>query len=102
MKTPFRLVPGVAVLSFLWATSARACPLCVSDTGQRVRAGIFNADFGYNLAMTLLPFPLFLGIIYLIHSGPPWPKPGSGRSIPGRTDDDEGHPSPPERIDHER
>jgi hypothetical protein len=67
----------VTVLGFiLWlgATPVRACPLCESETGQRVRAGIFNADFGHNLVVTLLPFPLFLGIIYLIYSGPPWPK----------------------------
>ena len=40
----------------LGASSAWACPLCESETGERVRAGIFNADFGYNLAVTVLPF----------------------------------------------
>ena len=72
-----------------WASSAWACPLCESETGERVRAGIFNADFGHNLAVTLLPFPLFLGITYLIHSGPPWSKAGSGRITADGLDDTE-------------
>jgi len=74
-------------MTLLWASSARACPLCESETGERVRAGIFNADFGSNLAVTLLPFPLFLGITYLIHSGPPWPRARPGQSTPGATGD---------------
>ena len=91
----------LGLILWLGAAPVRACPLCESETGQRVRAGIFNADFGRNLVVTLLPFPLFLGIIYLIHSGPPWPKPGSGRSLPRSTDDGH-HSSPSEGIGHER
>ncbi len=73
--------------ALLWTSSAWACPLCESETGERVRAGIFDADFGTNLAVTLLPFPLFLGIVALIHFGPPWARGGSGPSTPHGTGD---------------
>ncbi len=96
------MLTALGLVLRLGASPVRACPLCESETGERVRAGIFNADFGPNLVVTLLPFPLFLGIIYLIHSGPPWPKLGSGRSMPRRTDDDRRHSSPSEGIGHER
>ena len=65
-----------------WASSAAACPLCESETGERVRAGIFNADFGHNLAVTVLPFSAFLAIVALIHTGWPWAKSRSGRITP--------------------
>lgn len=48
-----------------------SCPVCDRDTGVQVRAGIFNEDFGFNLAMTALPFALFLAIIAAIHFGVP-------------------------------
>lgn len=72
MRTPVRLLPGVAVLCFLWSSSVRACTLCVSETGERVRAGIFGDDFGYNLFVTILPFSVFLAIVASIHFD--WPR----------------------------
>ena len=66
----------------LGASPVRACPLCVSETGERVRAGIFNADFGTNLAVTVLPFSVFLAIVALIHFGWPWAKGRSGQMTP--------------------
>ena len=56
------------------AVPGRACPLCESEAGQRVRSGIFAADFGFHLAVTLLPFLAFVAIIRLIHFGPPRSK----------------------------
>ncbi|MDO8528068.1 MAG: hypothetical protein Q7T03_10340 [Deltaproteobacteria bacterium] len=47
---------GIVVLP---GSSVWACPLCYSDTGKQVRAGIFNGDFLFNLAMTLFPFIVF-------------------------------------------
>lgn len=82
----------------LGPSEARACPLCESETGERVRAGIFDGDFGYHLAVTLLPFPLFLGIVYLIHSGPPWARGRSGRPKPDDSGDT-SHPRTPTRED---
>ncbi len=67
------LTPPGAALAF--APMASACPFCGSRTGEQVKAGIFNEDFGYNLSLTLLPFPILLGIVALIHFGLPRGRP---------------------------
>jgi hypothetical protein len=54
---------------WLWASPARGCPLCESETGRRVREGIFGPEFGCNLFGTLLPFLAFLGLAAWIHGG---------------------------------
>jgi hypothetical protein len=72
----------VAALLSLGASSARACPLCESETGERVRAGIFDADFGYNLFATVLPFSASLAIVTSIHYGWPWAKGRPGQITP--------------------
>lgn len=59
------------VVMLLGVAPALACPLCESVTGRQVRAGIFGEDFGYNLLVTTLPFPVLLLIVALIHFG--WP-----------------------------
>jgi len=60
---------------FVWmACPVLACPLCTSETGERVRAALFAADFWSNLFVTLLPFSVFLIIVPLIHFGWPWAK----------------------------
>lgn len=56
-----------------WATTAMACPFCVTETGQQVRAGIFNEYFWANLMVTLLPFPVLLAAVAVLYFGPPWP-----------------------------
>jgi len=55
----------VAVLVF--ASAASACPFCESETGQQVKAGIFNDQFWGNVLLTLLPFPVLLAIVALIY-----------------------------------
>ena len=62
---------GFVLTALLLTGPARACPLCKSGTGQQVRAGLFNGHFGANLVLTLLPIPIFLGIVALIYFGPP-------------------------------
>ncbi len=44
-----------------------ACTVCDSDTGQQVRAGIFNNDFVPTLAAVLAPFPLLLLAVAAVH-----------------------------------
>jgi hypothetical protein len=69
-----RHVASVAVLTVpLWlsATVATACPICHTETGKKVRAGIFNDEFASNAAMTLLPFPVLIAAVAFIHFGPP-------------------------------
>ena len=60
----FLLVVGLSV------PAAHACPVCTSETGEEVRAGLFNEDFAFNLFASALPFPIFLGIVAAIHGLP--------------------------------
>jgi len=55
---------------YLPCSSVWACPLCYSDTGKLVRAGIFNGDFLFNSAVTLLPFVVFTVIGLILYYGP--------------------------------
>jgi len=71
----------VAVGVTLSPAVARACPLCETETGAKVRAGIFGDDFGSNLLLTLLPFPVLAGLVLLVHYGFPNPKPGSATRV---------------------
>lgn len=70
MKALLRLVMPVWVVLVV-ASTAPACPLCESETGRQVRAGIFDDDFGKNVVLTLLPFPVLAVIVALIYYGPP-------------------------------
>jgi hypothetical protein len=76
---PRILRSAVFTATVLLACPVWACPICESETGKRVRAGIFATDFGYNLVVTLLPFPVFIGITALIHFGVPWSRVDSRR-----------------------
>ena len=60
----------VAVL--LSASSTLACPFCESETGQQVKAGIFNDQFWNNVTLTLLPLFILLGIVALIYFDLSW------------------------------
>lgn len=62
------------VATFLAAHRVSACTVCESETGRQVRSGIFGGDFGQDLFLTLLPFPVLLAIVALIHFGFPWPR----------------------------
>ena len=53
---------------------ALACPECAEGVRRQVRAGIFDAGFGANLAATALPFAVFGGVTAWIHGGPPRPR----------------------------
>jgi len=77
-RSPLRAL----IFSAAWLAAARAgaCPLCDSGTGRRVRQGVFGTDFVANLAATLLPFLIFLGIAAWVHLGVPTP---GGRRSPG-------------------
>jgi hypothetical protein len=67
---PYSPFPAAFASATLMASTAWGCPLCESETGERVRAGIFDADFGRHLLVTSLPFPVLIGIVALIHGGP--------------------------------
>lgn len=63
---------GGLVIPLLSACRALACPFCESETGQQVRAGIFNDQFWANVVLTLLPFPILLTIVALIYFDVRW------------------------------
>lgn len=65
---------GLIVLS-AWLQSATACPYCETETGQQVRAGIFNDQFWSNVTVTLLPLFVLLGIVALIYFDLSWLRP---------------------------
>lgn len=59
----------IAALLLLPGAPAFACPVCHTETGAQVRAGIFGEDFGANLLVAAMPFPIFLGIAAALHFG---------------------------------
>lgn len=73
---------GAAILvagALIPSATASACPVCHTETGRQVRAGIFGEDFGFNLLVSALPFPIFLGIAAALHFGV-GARPAGGRS----------------------
>jgi hypothetical protein len=60
---------------FVWTVfdtaAVSACPLCKTETGKEVRAGIVDEHFGRTLAAVAAPFPILLGVVAMIHFG--WP-----------------------------
>jgi hypothetical protein len=66
----------------LFVSAAYSCPLCHTQTGEQVRAGIFNRSFGLNLLAIGLPFPVFAGVIVWLYFGKPGPR--SKNPIPRR------------------
>lgn len=71
---------------------ALACPYCDSEIGREVKAGIFNGDFALNVALTLLPIPILLIVVGVIHFGMPRPRVGLTklRSVGSRLSRKEG------------
>ena len=47
----------VLAVLLLATSEAGACPVCHSELGAQVRAGIFGSSFGWNLLRVLAPFP---------------------------------------------
>jgi hypothetical protein len=58
------------VLVLTWTAVAVACPLCESETGRLVRAGI-AAEFGWRFLAIFAPVPILVLVVALLHFG--WP-----------------------------
>lgn len=88
-----RVAALVAILAgaspILFARAAHACPVCNTETGAAVRAGIFDDRFVARLLATLAPFPVLLAAVAALHHG--WPGGDRPRS-----------PRPPSQRDPER
>ncbi len=66
--------PTLILLITTWLAApapALACPDCAEGVRRQVRAGIFDAGFGTNLAAMALPFAIFGAVTALIHGGSP-------------------------------
>jgi hypothetical protein len=57
-------------IATLLGSSAWACPLCHTGTGQQVREGIAASDFFFNFLAVILPFPVLAGIVVLVYFVP--------------------------------
>jgi hypothetical protein len=60
-----------AFLSVFIAAPARACPVCNTDAGAQVRAGLTDANLATGALAVLLPFLILSGIAAAIHFGLP-------------------------------
>lgn len=65
MKSALRIFPFLV----LAASISSACPVCDTPTGQQVRAGLFNENFGSHLLLTLAPFPILALLVLALHFG---------------------------------
>ena len=81
MRWTMQAMLVVAQLAF--ASSAVACPICNTSAGDQVRAGILDENFGGTLVAVLLPFPILLGFVALIHFGWPSRRAGDRRNQSG-------------------
>jgi hypothetical protein len=59
------------ILPALFTSAAYSCPVCHTQTGEQVRAGIFNPSFGWDLLAMALPFPVFAGVVAWLQFGSP-------------------------------
>lgn len=73
MRTVLRMC--FALVTLVWVRGAAwACPYCQSKIREQVNTGIFEENFWHNFLLTLLPMPVLLGIVAVIHFGLPWPR----------------------------
>jgi len=70
MRTPrSRLIASLAATAL--ASPSIACPVCDSDTGVEVRAGLFNGEFAITAAKVVLPFPVTLALLGALAAAAP-------------------------------
>jgi hypothetical protein len=65
---------AIAALALIGNVAALACPVCDTDTGREVRAGIFGDDFGRNVLLTVAPLPAVLLLAALACRAVPEPR----------------------------
>ena len=71
VRRPFSIAVAALAIQAAVVRPAAACPVCDTDTGRAVRAGILGEDFGRTLVAVLLPFPILFGVVAVIHLGGP-------------------------------
>lgn len=66
MRSQFK-VRCTAMIITASAAPVLACPVCDTENGTQVRAGVFNDQFGWNLLKVSSPFPVLLGAVGLLY-----------------------------------
>ena len=63
-------------MALLWTRggAAWACPVCYSQTGLLVRAGILHQAFARNVVVTMIPFLVFAAAVTWIYYRFPLPS----------------------------
>ena len=61
----------LVVCTLTAAETLQACPICDTETGQQVRAGIFDESFWGTLIAVIAPFPVLILVITAYHFGFP-------------------------------
>lgn len=59
----------IGLSAWLLPLAVTACPICDTETGRQVRAGIFGDDFWSTLLVVVSPFPVLLLVIAAYHFG---------------------------------
>ena len=62
---------SITLSTALITSTAWACTVCDSETGQQVRAGILGDDFWTTLVGVIAPFPVLLILVAVYHYGVP-------------------------------
>lgn len=63
---PLRLAIVLWLLIVTGIAPVDACSICRTETGEKVRQGIFGPDFWWNLSVTAVPFVVVTGIVRLL------------------------------------
>lgn len=67
----------VAAIVLIVAPAGVGCPVCDSEQGRQVRAGVLDDRFLLNVAQTAAPFPvlaLVVGVLCMMAPGPGTPR----------------------------
>jgi hypothetical protein len=84
MRNIIPSVFAICAVAMTLPAAVAACPLCKSPIGDRVRAHIFNGDFGSHVIFALLPFLVVLAVVALVYFGAPAPTAtGRGQLMAG-------------------
>lgn len=80
----------LVVIAIVSASTLTSCPVCDTETGQQVRAEIFNDSFGSTILLISAPFAVFTLLAVALHVGlpfTPWrARTESHREFPSPTD----------------
>jgi hypothetical protein len=58
---------ALSILTVVFSGVAAACPICDSEVGNQVRAGIFDESFLMHLSLVVAPFIISFVIVGILH-----------------------------------